>query len=230
GDQQEPLIALTDFTEDALEGQVVRVVALDGATIAVIPLVVGIVIDAQYVEVLRRAAQTRPALAAEHVPGLELRLAKSLGLTLRAGAVIGCDDVDGRIDLDEARPWLHVPNRLHGCDGGAHQLMLEFEATTSRHRIEIGLVTAGPGPERDLVERRIEGHRIGFILDQLRHRRCVAGEAFDELRTPDVYIVRPAIVAKVPDHLGALTMGGLQHRQKTRPIVLARRPDRKSVV
>src|SRR5690606_33727047 len=102
--------------------------------------------------------------------------------------------------------------------------MLEFEATTSRHRIEIGLVTAGPGPERDLVERRIERHGVGFILDQLRHRRCVAGEAFDELRTPDVYIVRPAIVAKVPDHLGALAMGGLQHRQEARPIVLARRP------
>src|SRR5690606_21816679 len=65
---------------------------------------------------------------------------------------------------------------------------------------------------------------IGFVLDQLRRRCAVLGEALDELRPPDIDIVRPAVVAQIPYHLGALAMGSPQHRQKARPVVLARRP------
>ncbi len=63
---------------------------------------------------------------------------------------------------------------------------------------------------------------MGLVLDQLRHRRSITGEALDELRPPDVDVIRPAVMTQVPNHLGTLALGGLQHGQEARPVVLPR--------
>src|SRR5690606_25901358 len=113
-------------------------------------------------------------LAAEHIPGLELRLAGIFRLTLRPGAVVAGADVDGRIDLDEARTRIHLAHGFDGSDAGAYQLMLEFGATALAQRVEVGVIAAGPGPEGNLVDRRVEGHGIAFLTYYSRGRR---GEA-----------------------------------------------------
>src|SRR5690606_14962100 len=220
GDQQGPFIALPDFTEDALEGPVVRVAALDGRATQV-PLVVRVVVDADDIEVLRLAAQPRPGLAAEHVPGFELRLAGVFRLALRAGAVVAGADVDGRIDLDEARPRLDFADRLDGGDAGAYQLVLELGAPAQAQRVEVAVIAAGPGPEGNLVDRRVEGHRVAFLTDQSRGRGGEAGETLDEARSPDVQIVRQAGMAKVADCLGAAGVRRSELRQEAGPVVVA---------
>ena len=78
--------------------------------------------------------------AAEHVPGLELRLAKALGVALRAWPVVASNHMNGRIDLNETRPRIDRANRLHRGDGGPHQLVLEL----SRGRAP--WVEVGPSP------------------------------------------------------------------------------------
>src|SRR5690606_34338891 len=218
--QQRPPVALMDFGEDALERPVVRVAALDGRATQV-PLVVRVVVDADDIEVLRLAAQPRPGLAAEHVPGFELRLAGVFRLALRAGAVVAGADVDGRIDLDEARPRLDFADRLDGGDAGAYQLVLELGAPAQAQRVEVAVIAAGPGPEGNLVDRRVEGHRVAFLTDQSRGRGGEAGETLDEARSPDVQIVRPAVMAKVPDDLGAAGVRRPELRQEAGPVVVA---------
>ena len=75
---------------------------------------------------------------------LELRLAKALGVALRAWPVIASNHMNGRIDLNETRPRIDRANRLHRGDSGPHKLVLEFEAAAARHGVEVGLVAAGP--------------------------------------------------------------------------------------
>ena len=78
------------------------------------------------------------------------------GGVVRAGGV--GDDVDDRVGVDEPRGGIDREDRLHRGDRGARELHLEFEAATTRERVEIGCIAAAPGEERDLVDR---GSRSG---------------------------------------------------------------------
>src|SRR5690606_7093799 len=123
----------------------------------------------------------------------------------------------------EAGARVDLADGVHGGNGGAHQLMLELEAAAPCHRVEVGNVAARPGPEGYLVRRRVERHPVALILDQLRHRSGVAGEMLDGGRAPDIDVIRPAVMAQIPDDLATLPLGGLQHRQEARPVILPRR-------
>src|SRR5690606_38208183 len=112
-------------------------------------------------------------------------------------------------------------DRLDGGDAGTYQLLLELVAPMARAGIEVGLRPARPAPEGDLVDGRIERCVDALVLHQLRDRAGVAGEALDELRAPDVDIVRVAVVAKVPDHLQLTGPSRVQHGQEAAPVVSA---------
>src|SRR5690606_29084356 len=201
GDQQRAPVPVVDLREDAAEWPIVRVATLDWRPVQV-PLVIRVRVDADDIQIFRAAAEARPEGAAQHVPGLELGPAEVLGLAHRPRPTAGRHHMNRRIHLHEAGARVDLADRVHGGNGGAHQLMLELEAAAPCHRVEVGNVAARPGPEGYLVQRRVERHPVALILDQLRHRSGVAGEMLDEGRAPDIDVIRPAVMAQIPDAAG----------------------------
>src|SRR5690606_25268411 len=65
-------------------------------------------------------------------------------------------------------------------------------------------------------------HMRILITHQGRHGASKPGETLDELRGPDIDIVRPAVMTDVPDRLRPCLPCGLQLRQKARPVVTTR--------
>src|SRR5690606_34407497 len=66
----------------------------------------------------------------------------------------------------------------------------------------------------------------GFIGEQACRRAGIAGELLGKPGRPDVEPVRPTVVAQVPDHLGALDIGGGDLVAQAAPVVASRRlPD-----
>ena len=65
--------------------------------------------------------------------------------------------------MHKARARIDRQNFVHRRDGRARELNLQFEAAPARIGIEIGRIAAAPGVERDLVDRAIEGDRIGLV-------------------------------------------------------------------
>src|SRR3546814_17342376 len=104
-----------DFPQDALERPVVAIVSFDGAAVLVVPLVIGVVVHPDDVEVLRRTAKHGPELPDQHVTSLELRQPEVLGGALRPGAIVARGDVNGRNDVNEQCTRVKLANGLQCC-------------------------------------------------------------------------------------------------------------------
>ena len=146
----------------------------------------------------------------ETAPAARLRLR---GASAGLGGI--GNDVDRRLAMDEASARIDLENFVHRRDGGAGELDLQFEAATAREWIEVGGVAAGPGEERDFVDRALEGDVVRLVANDTRGRGREAREAVDECRRPDVEVVRPAVMHQVPDDLRARLSRGAQHRARS---------------
>ena len=141
--------------------------------------------------------------AAQHVPGLELRLPVTFdGLAVR-GAVRVCRDMDQRLGLDETGAPVHRQHGFGPCYGGAHQLALQFVAPTLAGREHVALVPADPGPERHLVHRAPDAGAAAFLPDHACRRPGKGREAVQEGGGPDIEVIGQAIMAQVPHDLHA---------------------------
>src|SRR3954454_8844741 len=91
----------------------------------------------------------------------------------------------------------------------------------SRERVDISDRATSPRPERDFVRRNIERNCFCFVWHNPCHSTCKPGETIDKRRVPYLEIVRPAPMGEVPDYLCVGIACCAQHRQETRPIVMA---------
>ena len=119
-----------------LRERLVVVVAERDGRAALAPLVVAVVVDAEDVEVGRRAAELGIFPAGQHVPGLELRL-----------VVAAAHDVDQGIDLDEPGAGVDAADRLDAGDRGPNELAFQLAAAPTAQGVEPPLV-AEPRPSR----------------------------------------------------------------------------------
>jgi len=85
--------------------------------------------------------------------------------------------------------------------------------------IEPGDVGAGPGPERNLIDRGEKGLGDAFIAHHLRHRAGESGEMIDKRGLPDVKVIGIAEVRQLPDNLHLMLLRRAHHRQKAAPVV-----------
>ena len=171
GQQDRPVVARVHAGQEIGQGLVLVVAERDGPA-ALLPLVLAVVVDADDVEIVGPAAEPGLETAAEHVPGRELDLAK-----------LAAHDVDQGIDLDEAGARVDLAHGLDAGDRGTNQLALDVVAAAGRQRVELHHV-AGPGPERDLVDRAVEGDTVGLVADDACGSTGEVAEAVDELAAP----------------------------------------------
>ncbi|RZL42915.1 MAG: hypothetical protein EOP72_03990 [Variovorax sp.] len=194
---------------------------------AVLPLVVVVVVQAQHVEVVRRAAELGGRAAGDHVPGLELMGARPQrrGAVRRPGAPVRLD-VDHRVGVDDARAGLDRADGVDRAQHGAHQHALEAVAVAGRRRhvrMDQSRAGGGPGQERDLVDRLVGRTRAVDGGEQGGQTRAMAGEGVDELVRPleRVQPVRPAVVHQRPDDLDAVPGGAARLRLDDAPADVA---------
>src|SRR3954453_20297890 len=91
----------------------------------------------------------------------------------------------------------------------------------SRKRAHIPGRPAGPRPEPDLVYRNIERNGCSLIAHFLCHGTCKPGEVIDKYWLPNVEIVGPTPMRKVPNDLSAAFARCPQHGLETRPVIKA---------
>ena len=101
------------------------------------PLIVNVIVRADDVEVLGISAQMCFAPTGNHVPRFKLRAALALGggFLLRFFGV--GRHMNYRGAMHKARVRRDLPDRDHGCDGGANHLLFHFFAALIEKRIKI---------------------------------------------------------------------------------------------
>src|SRR5215216_88515 len=92
------------------------------------PLVVGVVIGAEDVEVLRATPEFGAKSAADHVPRLKLRLPVSFSSGRVFGVVRIGSNVDDRLAVADAGGGIHLAYGLDCGDRCAHELGLKLRA------------------------------------------------------------------------------------------------------
>ena len=125
------------------ERTVERVVGPDRRS-PVDPLVGRVVVGADDVEEVGRAADLGPQATGDEVGGLVLGVVPALGFPPRPprrGVVV---DGDQRLAVDEAGTGVDVAERVHRGDGGTGELDLELEAAAAGEGVQVGGVAAGP--------------------------------------------------------------------------------------
>src|SRR6185369_6443150 len=107
------------------------------------PLVVGVIVNADQIEIVGASAELRTESARDHVPGLKLRLTISFS-GRRLFRVIRIDgDMNDGFRVTNARAGIHFAHRLDRGDRSAHELGLEFMSAMFCKRIqEAGIATA----------------------------------------------------------------------------------------
>ncbi len=125
--------------------------------------------------------------------------------------------------MDDARLRIDMADGVGCGQGRPHKLGLELHATPGRRWVEQCHVAAGPCPEGNLIYRAVVWSAGRLVAHERRDVARKGGEAFDEFRRPDIDVVRPSIMAQVPNGLHSRTTRRSQHINKARPIVLTRR-------
>ena len=214
GHDQGPAVPFEDFAQDLPERPVERIPQPHPRPVED-PLVIGVVVEAQDPQVALVAAELGPEPAEDQVPGFELRPAVPLGVRPPLRPAGTGHDVDGGLAGEDASAGVDAPYRVRRRQEGAGELRLELEPAAGGEGIESPHLASRPGPERHLVDRRVPGRLVGLGGDQPGHGPGVGREAVHELRTEDVQIVRPAVVAEVPDHLHQRPRVGSTRCQRT---------------
>ena len=207
GQQQRPLVARLHFQQQLVQGHAARFAQVppQAQVAAAFPLVAVVIVQADQVQVARRAAQFRRLPAAQHVPRLELRGTPGgrLRNPVRASGRRG--HVDQGIALQEARLRADGTDGVATGHGGAHQLPLAFLARIGPVHIQALEHVHGQAPagKRDFIDGRIHGRATRIRREKLRCRPAIAGKARHEVRREQVELGRPAVVAEGPVDLQA---------------------------
>ena len=118
------------------------------------PLIIGIVIHPDNVEILGTPAEFRAKPAGDHVPRLELSLPIGFG-GWRVLWVVGIDgNVNDRLAVADASAGINFAHSLGRGDRSAYELSLKLRASPLAERVQEARVAATPGHKRDLVYRR----------------------------------------------------------------------------
>src|SRR5262249_40616087 len=149
---QRPAVALPRLAQDLPEGAIERVPPLEGGPIQN-PLVVRVVVEADEVEVALVAAELRPEAAGDQVPALKLGPPVTLGGGPHPGLRGTGRDGDGGIAMEDAGPRVDAPEGVDRSQYRPRELRLELEPAAGGAGVEVADLAAGPGPERDLVDR-----------------------------------------------------------------------------
>src|SRR3954462_11911402 len=222
GDHQRPAVAFPRLAQDLPEGAVERFPPLDGRPIQN-PLVVRVVVEADDIEIELVAAELRPKAAGDQVPPLKLGPPVPLGGGPHPGLPGVGLDVDRGIAMEDAGPRVDAPEGVDGRQGRPRELRLELEPAAGGAGVEVADLAAGPGPERDLVDRHVPGDVVRLGGDQPGHGAGVVRETVHEFGAEDVEAVRPAVVAEVPDHLQPALPRGPRQGEQRREVVAAAR-------
>ena len=140
GQDHRPAVAPPGVVEQGRERLPTRVAQVPPEALlgADFPLPAGVVVDAEQVECGRRAAERRFGEATQQVPGLPLVRAHRVGERLQVGAVGRRDDVDDRLDVEEARAPVDRAHRVDAGQRRADQPALDVVAARGgacrRHR------------------------------------------------------------------------------------------------
>jgi hypothetical protein len=103
-------------------------------------------------------------------------------------------------------------NGLGAGDCGPDQLLLQFAAASGDTGIDLAFITARPGPVGHLVYRAVEAGAARAFPDKDGNSLAEPRKALDKIGRPDIHMVRPAIMAEVPDDLHVMNPGRIQHR------------------
>ncbi len=217
GDEHRAAVAAPRVAQQVLQAAAACVAGMPAQPCAagVQPLVAVVVVDAQHVQVARRASQGGFQAPAQHVPGFELRQGERSGLggpllRLRRAvcARIG-PHVDQRIGVHHACPGLRGPQRIAASQGGLDQQAFEFVATLSGVA-PVGMHQVGtayrPAQEGDFVDRLEQRRAVAAPVQRARHLVAEVGEPGGELRGEEIYPRGQAVVVQGPDDLQAVLL------------------------
>ena len=198
-----------------------------------LPLPAVVVVDADQVERLGRAAQSGVGAAAEQVPGLPLVAAHLLGQAGEVGPVFGRHDVHQRLDVHEARPRVDPPDGVDAGQRGAHQAALDVVAAVraggaallrvAAVRMHVVRLGHRPGDEADLVDGGVDRRLGGVRREHVGGGRGVAREARHHRVVEQAHVGRRAVVHQRPLDLQAAALGGARAAQRAREVVAPRR-------
>src|SRR4051794_19921318 len=150
------------------------------------PLVVGVVVDAEQVQIFRAPAELGTDSACEHVPRLELRQPVALS-GRRFFRVIRIDsDVNDRLCVADACAWINLAHGFDGSDRRAYELRLQLRTASLREGIQKTGVATTPRHKRDLIHGRDVERCASLLEHDFGSRAGEACESFDERRAPDV--------------------------------------------
>ena len=201
-DQHRPPVAPPHFQQQLVQRHAARFAQVppQAQVAAAFPLVAVVVVQADQIQVARRAAQRRFATAAQHVPGLELRFAPGGRLRDPVGTAGRRGDMDQRVALQHARARIDAPDRLAAGDGGAHQLALAFPAGIGMVHVQAAkhMHRQAPAGKRDFIDRRKHRRAHRIRRQEARRRRAKARETGHEVRREQIEVLGPAIVAERP--------------------------------
>src|SRR3954468_3648050 len=221
-------VALEDRAHEVAQRQAAPVVLGKRRDLAVderdapLPLVRPIIVYADDIEVIARAAELGHEPAREHVPGLEdeplvevARLVGELRPALRAG------DAAERVDVDDSGIRTDRADGVDAGDGGADERDLELPAALLAVRREQPLLSARIGHEGRLVHRCEIERAATFASDVAGDRGTIIREPLRKPVAPEVDVARIAVVEEIPDDLDPVPARRLDEGCKTGEIVAA---------
>jgi hypothetical protein len=223
GEHNGPTITPIILPEDAPERDVARMPATELGTV-VNPLVVGVEVDPNHVEVFRVPAKLRRAQASEHIPRLELSFLGYLRGPLIARVAAVPNDVDGRVGVDDARSGRHFPDGFDGLDTRSHELTLQFIRLSTGERIQAAGLSTRPSKKRDFVDRYDNRPLLCLRIQDPEEGSGHVGETVGEGSREYVKVIGPPEMAEVPDDLHVCLACRTYHGHHTRKLVEALLP------
>src|SRR5829696_869970 len=209
-------------SEEVAERAILRMVDRD-RQVTITPLVVKIVVHPDNVDIFRPPSKLGLPAPRQEVERFELNEGIPAGRDDILRPVRAWNDIDGRLGVNDAGPRIDIPHWLNCGYGGLHQDSFQFVAGVRGERTDKAKSSTCPGPEGNLVDGNIEWDGVRLIPDHLSSGPSKASEAVDEGGRPNVEVVRPAPVGKVPDDLGAGFPSRPQHGKEARPVVVTGR-------
>jgi hypothetical protein len=206
GDEQRPFVAPVHLGEDVGRVAPARVaqVPVQPRVARVLPLVAVVIVEAQHVEVARRAAQRRLGRPHSMSHAWYCSAASAAACASNASAGLGGHHVDHGVGVHDAR----VGHTLHSASQPRSAARTRLHFRSKPRAGESGLKGmdqrgAGgcPAQERDLVDRLEDGRAFGFVLRARAISSHHAAKRRGEVGREHVHAGGHAVVVQRPDHL-----------------------------